>query len=155
MPAEFELLSPTDKPALLAVGNADALATCKFVLNDLGYKIHVATNHEDFSTRFSQVQYQVVIIEELFATSVATENLTLQSVKAMPMSQRRHAVFFLLGDTFQSLNPMQAFQQSVHGVVNRSDLGRLSPILQQVISDTSLFLNVYRETQLRAAQGKV
>jgi hypothetical protein len=154
MPADFELLSPTDKPALLAIGNPDSLATCKFVLNDLGYKIHVAANHEDFLTRFSQVQYQVVVIEELFATSVPAENSTLQSVKAMPMAQRRHAVFFLLGETFQSLNPMQAFQQSVHGVVNRSDLGRLSQILQQIIADNSLFLNVYREAQLRAAQGK-
>jgi len=53
MATDFEFLSPNDKPAMLAVGNAESLATGKFVLNELGYKIHVANNHDDFVTRFS------------------------------------------------------------------------------------------------------
>ncbi|MBM3835108.1 MAG: hypothetical protein FJ403_17915 [Verrucomicrobia bacterium] len=95
-----------------------------------------------------------MLIEELFNATVPTENLALQALKLMPMNQRRHAPVVLMGDGFQSLNAMQAFHQSVHAVINRSDLGRLSQIIQQVIADNNLFLNAYREAQLRVAQGK-
>ncbi len=154
MAPDLDFLSPTDKPALLAVGDPDSLAACKLVLGELAYKIHVISSHEEFASRFSQVQYQVVLVDELFSAKLPAENVTLQTIKAMPMGQRRHAVVVLLGATFQTLNPMQAFHQSVHAVVNRGDLSRLSQVLQQIIADNNLFLNVYREAQLRMAQGK-
>ena len=61
---------------------------------------------------------------------------------------------------FSTLSAMQAFQQSVHAVVNREELGLLGanilgPIVQRIVGDNDLFFNVYRETQLRIVQGKV
>jgi hypothetical protein len=76
------------------------------------------------------------------------------------MPQRRHAVFILLGSSYGTLSALQAFQQSVHAVVNREELGLLGPnilgpIIQRVVAGNDLFLNVFRDTQLRIAQGKV
>jgi len=154
MSSPLEFLSPTDKPALLALSSPEFVGAASTALADLGYKIHIALNHGDFITRFLRVQYQVLILEELFDASNLAGNLTLENLQAMPMSQRRHAITILIGDDFQTLNPMQAFGLSVHGVINRQDLDKLSPVIQQVVADNTLFLNVYRDATIRVAQGK-
>ena len=56
MSAEFEFLSPTDKPALLALSTMEWLATAQTVLAELGYKVHSAAGHDDFNNRFSAIQ---------------------------------------------------------------------------------------------------
>jgi hypothetical protein len=60
----------------------------------------------------------------------------------------------LFSDSFETLNPMQAFHQSVHAIVNRVDLDKLLLVVQQVVNDNFTFLNVYRDVQSRIAQGK-
>jgi len=154
MALEFDLISPTDKPGLLGISRPETLEACKSVLAHLGYKVHVASNHDDFLSRFSRVQYQVVILDIAFSSSTPAENSSLQALQNMAMNQRRHATVLLLGDSFETLNPMQAFQQSVHGVIHPAELPKLPQILQQVLSDNDLFLNIYREVQLQMAQGK-
>ncbi|HSH94617.1 MAG TPA: hypothetical protein VK968_10770, partial [Roseimicrobium sp.] len=72
----------------------------------------------------------------------------------MPMMNRRHSTIILVGPSFQSLHPMQAFQQSVHAVVNPDEIANLAQIVQKVTADNDLFLNAYRETMMRLAQGK-
>ena len=157
---ELEFIGPNDKPALLALSTPEWLDAAKNVLLEIGYKVHAASNHDDFIVRFGRMQYQVVILEDLFACNSPEENLTLQYIQQMSMPQRRHSVFILLGTAFSTLSPIQAFQQSVHAVVNREELGLLGPtilcpIVQRVVADNDLFLNVYRDTQLRMAQGKI
>jgi hypothetical protein len=160
MSYELEFIGPNDKPALLALSTPEWLDAAKNVLTEIGYKVHAASNHDDFALRFGRIQYQVVLIEELFASNAPEENLTLQFIQQMPMPQRRHAIFILLGSSVNTLSAMQAFQHSVHAVVNREELGLLGPnilgpIVQRVVADNDLFLNVYRDTQLRIVQGKV
>ena len=139
---------------MLALSAPEFIAAAQIVLGELGYKVHVASNHEDFLTRFTHVQYQVVIVEECFTASSLTENTSLSSLQTMPMHQRRHAAVLLLGNSFQSLNPMQAYQQSVHAVVHPSELASLNQIVQKVAADNDLFLHIYRDTQLNFAKGK-
>lgn len=153
--ADFDFLNTEDKPALLALSTIEWLAMAKTTLLDLGYKVHIADNHEDFQTRFSAVPYQVIILEELFAANSPQENQTLTSIQHMPMNHRRHATIILLGDSFQTMNAMQAFQQSVHAVVNRAELSLLGQVVQKVVADNILFLNTYLTTQRRIAEGKI
>jgi len=150
MSSRFDFISATDKPALLAFSNPEWLESAKGALNDLGYKVHTAATHGDFLIRFSQVRYHVVILEELFAANNIGENLTLQALQGMPMAQRRHATVILFGDSFQTFTPMQAFQQSVHAVINSSELFLLKQLIEKAVADNSLFLHSYREAQARA-----
>jgi hypothetical protein len=154
MTMDLEFLTPADKPALLGLNTPQFVEAARTALLGLGYKIHTAINHGDFFARFTRIQYQIIFLEELFDSGVPEENLTLQNLQMMPMNQRRHTAILLLGDSFQTLNTMQSFCQSVHAVINRGDLEKLPQIVQQVVSDNDLFLNVYRETSIRAAQGK-
>src|SRR5512140_1386276 len=149
MSTRFDFISASDKPALVAFSTPEWLEVAKAALSELGYKIHTAATHSDFLIRFSQVHYQVVIVEELFAANNVSENTTLATLQAMPMSQRRHATVLLLGDSFQTFSPMPAFQQSVHAVINSSELFLLKQLLEKTIADNELFLQTFRETQAR------
>jgi hypothetical protein len=145
----FEFISPTDQPALLGLSTPEWMARARAALTDLNYKVHVAANHEDFIERFNRVHYQVVLIEELFACSTYAENRSVYELQRMSMVQRRHSAIILLGDSFQSLNAMQAFQQSVQVVVNGAEIGSIKPIIQKTVADNDLFLQGLRDTLLQ------
>lgn len=154
MSTAFDFVSHTDRPALLALSTPEWLAKVKAQLTALGYKVHAAANHEDFFARFGQVPYQVVVVEELFAATSPAENLTLPWLQNLPMSQRRHAVILLLGPSFDSLDPMQAYQQSVHATINPSEIEAVGQIVQKVVAENDLFLQSFRQVQLRVARGE-
>jgi len=150
MSNKFDFISATDKTALLAFSTPEWLEAAKTALTELGFKVHTAATHGDFLIRFSQIRYHVVILEELFAANNIAENQTLQSLQIMPMSQRRHSTVILFGDSFQTFTPLQAFQQSVHAVINSSELFLLKQLIEKAVADNNLFLNGYREAQARA-----
>lgn len=149
MSQPFEFISTSDKPALLAFSTPDWLEAARAALEELGYKVHTAATHGDFLVRFSQVRYQVVVIEETFAANDISENLTLKAVAEMPMSQRRHAVFILFGNSFQTFTPLQAFQHSVHAVINASEMFLLKQLIEKTVADNGMFLNNFREAEQR------
>lgn len=153
MSDQFEFISANDKPALLAFSTPEWMETIRSALQELGYKVHTAATHSDFLIRFSQVQYQVVVLEERFAANTLEENMTLKSLQQMPMAQRRHATVVLLGESFQTFTPMQAFQQSVHAVINSSELFLVKQLLEKAVADNQMFLTSYREVQARVLSG--
>ena len=153
MSNKFDFVSATDKPALLAFSTPEWLEAARSALSELGYKVHTAATHGDFLIRFSQIRYQVVILEELFAANNVAENLTLKSLQDMPMAQRRQATVILFGESFQTFTPMQAFQQSVHAVINSSELFLLKQLIEKAVADNGLFVHAYREAQNRLYAG--
>jgi hypothetical protein len=153
MSDKFEFISAKDKPALLAFSSPDWLEAARSALVELGYKVHTAATHGDFLVRFSQARYQVVIVEELFAADHISGNLTLNSLQGMPMGQRRHATVILIGDSFQTFTPLQAFQQSVHAVISSSEFFLLKQLIEKAVADNTLFLQSYRDTQARIYAG--
>jgi hypothetical protein len=149
MSNKFEFVSATDKPALLAFSTPEWLEVARTSLTELGYKVHTAATHGDFLIRFSQIRYEVVVLEERFAANNIGENMTLHSLQHMSMNLRRHATVILLGDSFQTFTPLQAFQQSVHAVINTSELFLLKQLIEKAVADNSLFLHAYRDAEAR------
>jgi len=147
MADDFDFISATDKPALLAFSTPEWLETAKAALQELGYKVHTAATHSDFLIRFSQFRYQVVIVEELFAANSIEENATLATIQVMPMARRRHATIILFGASFQTFTPMQAFQQSVNAVINPSEVFLLRQLIEKAVADSNFFLHSFREAQ--------
>jgi hypothetical protein len=153
MNANFDFLTATDKPALLALSTPEWQELARAALAELGYKVHMAATHGDFMSNFGQVPYQIVIIEECFAADTAPENRGLNFLKTLQMQLRRHATIILVGDSFTSFNPIQAFEHGVHLVVNRSEMLLLIQFIQKAVADNDTFLHGYRETQRRIAHG--
>jgi len=149
MSEQFDFISATDKPALVAFSTPEWLEEVKKALQQLGYKVHTAATHSDFLVRFSQVHYKVVVIEERFAANTLEENLTLQAIQKMPLNQRRHATFVLIGESFQTFTPMQALQHSVHAVINSSELFLVHQLIEKSVADNDMFLHSYTDVQSR------
>jgi hypothetical protein len=149
---EFDFIGPNDEPALLAISSPEALKTVKEGLVQMGYKVHVVDSHPQFETRYNQVNYKVVVIEETFAGSNVLDNASLRMIQGLPMNQRRYAVFFLIGQTFESLNTLQAFAQSVHCVLNLAELPMFTEVVQKTLGENDLFLTTFREVQRRVYQ---
>ena len=149
MNGSFDFVGSEDKPALIAFSTPEWLDTTKAALNELGYKVHTAATHSDFLIRFSQARYQVVIVEELFGANTPEENLTLKALQNMPVNQRRHATVLLIGNTFQTFAPMEAFKQSVHAVINSSELFLLPQLVEKAVADNNTFRHSFREIQNR------
>ncbi len=153
MNASFDFVSTNDKPALIAFSTPEWLETTKGALQELGYKVHTAATHSDFILRFSQAQYQVVVIEQLFGANTPDENLSLKSLQNLTSSQRRHATVLLVGDAFQTFTPMEAFQHSVHAVINSSELFLLKQLIEKAVAENDVFLHNFREIQQRVLSG--
>jgi hypothetical protein len=149
MNGSFDFVSTDDKPALIAFSSPEWLETAKTALMELGYKVHTAATHSDFLVRFGQVHYQLVVIEERFSGNTMEENLTLQALQTMPMSQRRHATIILLGESCQTFMPMEAFKHSVHAVINSGELFLLKQLVEKAVADNNLFQHSYRDVQSR------
>ena len=149
MADDFDFISAADKPALLAFSTPELLETAKAALQELGYKVHTAATHSDFLVRFGQAHYQVVVVEELFGANTIDENLTLKALQVMPVNQRRHATIILLGDSFQTFTPMEAFKHSVHAVISSSEMFLLKQLVEKAVADNDLFLHSFREVQNR------
>jgi CheY-like chemotaxis protein len=147
MSDEFDFISAADKPALLAFSTPEWLEAAKAALEELGYKVHTAATHSDFLIRFTQIRYHVVIVEELFAANSLDENSTLHTLRMMPMNQRRHAAIILLGSSFQTFTPLQAFQHSVTSVINASEIFLLRQLIEKSVADNNFFLTSFREAQ--------
>jgi hypothetical protein len=149
MNPSFDFVSKTDKPALIAFTTPEWLESAKAALLELGYKVHTAATHSDFLIRFSSTHYQVVVVEELFGANNLEENLTLKALENMPSSQRRHSTILLVGESFQTFVPMEAFKHSVHAVINSSELFLLKQLVEKAASDNEAFLRSFREVQTR------
>jgi len=147
MSQTFDFVSTEDKPALIAFSTPEWLEEAKAALVELGYKVHTAATHSDFLMRFSQVRYQVVLVEELFGANKPEENVTLNALQNMPVGQRRHTTVLLIGNAFQTFAPMEAFQKSVHAVINSSELFLLKQLIEKAVADNAIFLQTYREVQ--------
>jgi hypothetical protein len=149
MSEQFDFISANDRPALIAFSTPEWLEHVRQALQELGFKVHTAATHSDFLIRFSQVQYQVVILEDRFAANNLGENLTLQALQGMTMNQRRHATIILVGESFQTFTPLQAVQQSVHAVVSSSELFLVKQLIEKSVADNKLFLHSFQDVQAR------
>jgi spore germination protein YaaH len=149
MNGSFDFVSAADKPALIAFSTPEWMDAAKQALNELGYKVHTAATHSDFLIRFSQAHYEVVVVEELFGANTPEENLTLKALQNMPVNQRRHATVLLIGNSFQTFTPMEAFKNSVHAVINSSELFLMKQLVEKAVADNTTFLHSFREIQTR------
>ena len=118
--------------------------TVRISLKDLGFKIHFADSEDGALDRIRYTQYNCIVIHENFAGSILQTNAVIQYLAPLPMNLRRASFICLIGDSFNTLDAMQAFAQSVHVVVNPSDLPNLTAILKKGLAEFEIAYRVYR-----------
>ena len=134
-----------DKTSLVCADPAlgDLLRT---TLRDLGFKSHTAETVETAIERLRYTAYDCIIVQEDFGGGSLMSNAVMGYLAPLPMSQRRYSFVALIGPSFKTLDAMQAFGQSVHLVVNPSDLVNFTAILKKGLAEFESLYKVYRET---------
>jgi len=113
-------------------------------LKDLGFKIHFADSEDGALDRIRYTQYNCIVIHENFAGSILQTNAVIQYLAPLPMNMRRGSFVCLIGDSFNTLDAMQAFAQSVNVVINPSDLPNLTAILKKGLAEFEMAYRIYR-----------
>jgi DNA-binding response OmpR family regulator len=119
--------------------------TVRTTLKTMGYKSHVAETSEMAIERLRYTAYDVVMVQDSFAGGSLQANALLDYLATLPMAQRRNSFVCLIGQSFKTLDAMQAFGHSVHVVVNPVDLPNLAAILRKSIAEFELLYKVYKD----------
>ena len=138
-----EIVEVGDKTALIC-DDGGALESLKSALEEAGFKCHTAETPERAIERMKYTPYDAITIDQNFGGSTLETNSVLAYLAQLPMAQRRNSFVILVGDAFRTLDAMQAYAQSVHLVVNPSDLSNLGVILKKSLVDFEMFYRVYR-----------
>ena len=139
-----------DKTSLICT-DSGTTESVRATLKQCGYKSHMAETPEAAIERLRYTPYDVLVVHENFAGSSLRSNTLLGHLASLPMGQRRRSFVVLIGPSFKTLDAMQAFGQSVHVVVNPTDVPNLAAILRKSTAEFELLYKVYRDTV--AAQG--
>ncbi len=140
---QSEFFEIGDKTALIC-DDSTAADTLKTILGELDLKCHTAETSERAIERMKYTTYDVIVVSETFSSSILATNAVLNYLVPLPMAQRRYTYVALVGDSFRTLDAMQAYAQSVHLVVNPNDLSNLGAILKKGLTEFESFYRVYR-----------
>jgi hypothetical protein len=154
MASEFEFFGAGDKPALLAACSPAMAELCRLAMEAAGFKVQAVAAHQQFVDLYIRSPYQLVVLEEGFGAMHPDEDPTLHYIQWLPMSQRRSVVFILLGRAHETLDPMTAFQQSVHAVVNVAQVDMLERIIVKVVGENTAFLRPFFAAQERVVKSE-
>lgn len=137
------------KTALICEDNQEAQKAISAGLRELKYAVDTAPNTDEAFDKIKFNHYDVVVISESFAGSTPDNNEFLGHIQKMPMSARRTTFFALFGKKFTTMDNMQAFEKSVHVVVNESDLPNSKAVFKKAIAANDQFYKVYRESMAK------
>src|SRR5215831_11147711 len=141
-----------DKTSLICADPATTEAV-KGTLRELGFKFHIAETPELAVERMRYTSYDCIVVHENFAGSSLRSNAVLNYMMPLHMAQRRHSFVCLVGPSFKTLDAMQAFGQSVHLVLNPSDLPNLGPILKKSLAEFELLYRAYKDRVAEIGEG--
>ena len=134
-----------DKTSLIC-GDSSTTEAARATLRELGYKFHIAETPELAIERMRYTNYDCIIVLENFAGGSLRSNAVLNYLTPLPMAQRRFSFVCLVGPSFETLDAMQAFAQSVHLVLNPADLPNLTAILKKGLAEFELLYRAYKDT---------
>ena len=148
---KMEFFELGDKTSLICADPATT-EVAKETLRELGYKFHTSETPELAIERMRYTNYDCIVLHENFAGSSLRSNAVLNYLAPLPMGQRRHSFVCLIGPSFITLDAMQAFGQSVHLVLNPSDLPNFGPIMKKGLAEFEALYRAYQDTM--AAMGE-
>jgi len=150
--AEHEAFQENERLALLCHDVPEPQAVIKTALQELGFKVHIASGAPDAMERMRKTSYEVVVLDEEFQGGTPHDNPVLRVIQSMTMAVRRHVFVALVGKQFKTFDNMMAFGKSVNAVVNVNDLLQIKAILRQGIADTDGFYRVFRQVLLETGR---
>lgn len=116
-------------------------------LEERQYKVQYAKSPEHAVHKMKFTHYHFVALHENYGNVSFRESVVYRLLIEMPMGTRRNIFLALLGDSFHTLNNMDAFALSVNLVINEKDLNQLALILKKSIGENDAFYKIFKENE--------
>lgn len=143
--AKIDFFELGDKTSLIC-GDETMAEALRSSLRDLKYKFHIAETGEMAIERMRYTSYDLIVIQEDFAGSSLRSNVVLNYLASLSMAHRRNSFVCLIGESFKTLDAMQAFAHSVHLVVNPGDLVNFTAVVKKGLAEFQALYRIYNET---------
>jgi len=140
-----DVFEADDLTSLVCVDEAEVQRAVVEQLGDLNYRIHTGLFAEDVSLKLRAHTYDLVVIYESFAGSIAEGNPVLIETTRTPSTQRRNQFVVLIGPNMITNDELQAFQFSVDLVFSVSDLANFKPVLRRAVARHTEFYRRFNE----------
>ena len=139
--------------ALVCLDEASLREACQGMLPALGYNtVHTMSNQALALAYLSQVSYECFFLDAMFDGSTPEANPVLACLHELPMDRQRYMFVALCTPGTEAADPMTAYSQSVHFIINHTDLPSCRRTLEQRLAEHKRLYKVYRE--LRQQLGK-
>lgn len=139
-----------DRTALVCVGSSPAQRTISAHLLELEYKVHLGLFEEDILLKLATYSYDVVVIDENFDRSKATENPILREMTRRSGAARRAHFVVLLSQRCATNDAMSAFVLSVDQIVNFEDIANFKPLVRRGVTQHADLYRPFLETIKKA-----
>ena len=147
----FEFFEVGDRTALICDDGPTSPSILE-AAEALEFKCHVAESTDRAIEQLTYRTYDLIVIAERFAGSTRESHGVLEYVSRLPMAQRRSSYTVLVGESYRTLDAMQAFSESVHLVIHPGDMANVGAILKKGLSDFSLFYATFKAVLAEAGE---
>ena len=149
--SDTDIVEIGDKTALIC-DDGPTSDDIKNTVQELGFKCQAADTSDRAIERMRYTPYDLIIVAENFAGSILQTNGVIQHLAHLPMDQRRNCYVVAVGDSFRTLDAMQAYAHSIHLVINPTDISKLGAILKKGLVSFELLYRVYRSVQAETGE---
>ncbi|MBN1829327.1 MAG: hypothetical protein JW884_09325 [Deltaproteobacteria bacterium] len=132
-------------PALVCEEDQKLVTVIKAVLNGMGFTAAGVSKVDEALKYLRFHLYRIVVVNELFNCSDPADNQVKVCLLALPMSVRRQSLVILTGSRFESMNPLEAFQQSVDAVINVAHMDDMGFIVKRTLDDQTGRYRIFQE----------
>ena len=132
--------------ALVMSNNEYETNVLKMSVEQMGYRFVGAETPRKAISMMRFNTFDLVIMPDTFNDIPLERNPVLDFLNHLPMSVRRHLIFVLYGEDLKTNDRMMGFTMSANVVVNNQDLGEISNILAQAVSDHQMLYRIFLDT---------
>lgn len=145
----FDLPAGGKGTSLICLNEGPARNRLLETLTGMGYQVSLPASSEEVLRGMRFHVYDLVIVDENFATADQTQNQILAYLESLPMSTRRRMFVAMVSSRFQTNDSLAAFNHSVNIVINPQNIDETDRILRTAIQENNSFYHVFKETMAK------
>ena len=155
-PVEEDLYDAADKPFDFVISEGETALVCesdasfrKRICDALKQEEYLVTEAESVKDALKKTRfhtYDVIVVNESFASPQQDANDILRYLEDLGMATRRKIFVALITSRYRTMDNMAAFNKSVNMVINTKNMDDVAMILKRGISENASFYFVFKET---------
>ena len=141
----FDFIEEDVKTALICETEPSFLAAFTNLLEIGEYHVVTVDNIRNALSKLRFHTFDLIIINEKFATTDPDSNSVLKQLERMEMAVRRKIFVVLITERFRTMDYLVALNKSVNLIINTKDITHLEKILFKEIASNEMFYRSYNE----------